>query len=166
MYQAVYDQLCVLQETYGAILSIAEEKQAVLRAKDDHEALLRLAQQEEALVGKAREAEMRRTALVQRIADEAGLPPEGLDIRAIARRAPAPLNRTLMEKGEELLRILRDLQAQNDLNRHVLEINLSYAAFMLDVFSGENSPSSIYGASGDEQNGGTGDIARLLDSEI
>ena len=61
--------------------------------------------------------------------------------------------------------LLRELQGQNQMNRQLLEMNLSFAAFMLDTLAWEQNPSSIYGASGGAMEEGL-ESRRILDSEV
>ena len=82
------------------------------------------------------------------------------------RTAPEGLGEAILEKGAHLQELLKRLRAQNEMNRQLLEINLSFAAFFMDMVSGQNAGiGSIYGASGNEAEAAL-QSARILDSEI
>lgn len=165
-YQAVYDGLCTLYGCYEELLRLAREKQGLLKAKDDPEALSAITQKESQLMDKAREAERARMDVIAGIEREAGLPAGSLNLESLSARAEASMGQALREKGGALSALLRELQAENETNRQILEINLSFAAFMLDLISSEQGPSSIYGATGGEAEEAGERISRLLDSEV
>jgi len=165
-YQAVYDGLCTLYGCYEELLGLAREKQAVLKAKDNPEALTAITQKESRIMESAREAERVRMDDIAAIEKEASLPAGSLDLETLAARAEAPMGRALREKGSALSALLRELQSENEINRQLLEVNLSFASFMLDLISSEQGPSSIYGATGGEAEDAGERISRLLDSEV
>lgn len=166
MYQTVYEQLCRLDELYGDLLQLAEQKQPVLQQNRDREALQTMTNREEALVSEAAETERRRIQAVEQIASALRMAPETLDIRRLSETAPEGLGEAILEKGAHLQELLKRLRAQNEMNRQLLEINLSFAAFFMDMVSGQNAGiGSIYGASGNEAEAAL-QSARILDSEI
>lgn len=165
MYQRICGQLRALKDIYGRLLALAEEKQPVLQANKNPEALRALTEREEALVAQAAQAERSRMAMVAELAQTWGVPPEGLTVTELARRAGGEAGAALLAEGQALVALLRELQGQNQMNRQLLEMNLSFAAFMLDTLAWEQNPSSIYGASGGAMEEGL-ESRRILDSEV
>lgn len=165
MYQKVFEQLEALEGVYGQLLGLAREKQPVLQANKDIDALRSLTQREEALMAQAAKLERLRMEAVGAIAQELGISVAGVTISELAGHAGPKEEGRLLEAAGGLTKTLRELQTQNDMNRQLLEMNLSFAAFVLDGAAREESLGSAYGASGapseSEQT-----TFRLLDSEI
>lgn len=165
MYQAVGEQLAALLAVYDQLLQLAREKEPVLQANNDLEALRSFTQREEALMTRAAQAERLRMEAVAKIAEEKGVAPQGLTVSTLAEQAAQPERETLLAAAGELAEVLRQLRAQNDMNRQLLQMNLSFAAFVLDSTARETSLGDTYGASGAPAEKAESGY-RFLDSEI
>lgn len=165
LYQAVGEQLAALLAVYGQLLQLAREKEPVLQANNDLEALRGFTEREEALMAQAAQAEKLRMEVVAKIAEGKGITPEGLTVSALAEQAAQPEREALLAAAGELTEVLRQLRAQNDMNRQLLQMNLSFAAFVLDSTARETSLGDTYGASGAPTEKSESDY-RFLDSEI
>ncbi|NCB30743.1 MAG: flagellar protein FlgN [Clostridia bacterium] len=147
-------------------MQLAKEKEPVLQANRDLEAIRSFNEREEALMAKATQAEQERTRALEGIAAQLGVSADSLTVSALAAYAAPPMRETLQKAARELAAKLQELRAQNNINRQLLEINLSFAAFLLDTMAREESLSSTYGASGGETEPSASGIYRFLDSEI
>lgn len=165
MFRTVCEQLEVLGEVYGQLLRLAEEKEPVLQANKDLEAIRRFTGQEERLMLRAARAERLRMEAVGGIAQELGVAPDSLTISVLAGHAGPSNGEALLKAAQALAEVIRRLQAQNEMNRQLLEMNMSFATFLLDSMAREESLSSMYAASGEEAKG-PAESSRLLDSEI
>lgn len=165
MYQAVGEQLAALLAVYGQLLQLAREKEPVLQANKDLEALRGFTEREEALMARAAQAERLRMEAVAKIAEGKGVAPEVLTASALAEHVTPPEREALLAVAGELAEVLRQLRAQNDMNRQLLQMNLSFAAFVLDSTARETSLGDTYGASGAPAEKADSGY-RFLDSEI
>ncbi|MEA4969077.1 MAG: flagellar protein FlgN [Candidatus Pelethousia sp.] len=165
MYQAVGEQLVALLAVYGQLLQLAREKEPVLQTNNDLEALRSLTEREEALMDQAAQVERLRMEAVAKIAEGKGIDPEVLTVSALAEQAAQPEREALLAAAGELTEVLRQLRMQNDMNRQLLQMNLSFAAFVLDSTARETSLGDTYGASGAPAEKAESGY-RLLDSEI
>ncbi len=165
MYQAVGEQLVALLAVYGQLLQLAREKEPVLQTNNDLEALRNFTEREEALMNQAAQVERLRMEAVAKIAGGKGIDPEVLTVSALAEQAAQPERGTLLAAAGELTEVLRQLRMQNDMNRQLLQMNLSFAAFVLDSTARETSLGDTYGASGAPAEKAESGY-RLLDSEI
>lgn len=150
MVQRIRGQLKELHEIYSELMELALEKQPVLQANKDYDAVRGFTERETALITRAVRVEWERMQAVKELAQSWGAEAESLTVYEIARRAGEPEGAALTAEARTLLDTLQRLQRQNRMNRQLIEMNLSFAAFMLDTLVREQSPSSIYGASGGE----------------
>lgn len=165
MYETVLAQLALLGDVYGRLLQLAREKEPVLQANRDISAIRSLTEREEALMAEATRAEQLRMEAVGHIAQELGLEERSLSVSELAAHAGPEEAGRLLEAARGLTDVLRQLQAQNDMNRQLLEMNLSFAAFVLDGVAREEPLGSAYGASGAPLESEPGSFG-LLDSEV
>lgn len=147
MYQALSEQLVALTEVYSQLLQLAREKQTVLQKNNDLAAVRSFTEREEALMARAGEIERLRMETAERIATSLGLTQE-LTVTSLIEKAEQPTKQALLIAAQELIEVLRQLQVQNSINRQLLELNLSFAAFVLDTAAREDRLGDIYGASG------------------
>ena len=165
LYGPVIEQLSLLGEIYGRLLQLAQEKEPVLQANKDLGAVRGFTEREEALMAEAVRAERLRMEAVGRIAQALGREAHSLNVSELAGYAQPEEASKLLEAAGELMGVLQKLRAQNDINRQLLEMNLSFAAFVLEGAAQEESLGSAYGASGAPVESEPGSF-RLLDSEI
>ncbi len=165
MYRTICKQLVVLREIYGQLLQLASEKESVLKANKDLKAIQGYTESEAILVAQAIQAERIRMEAVEQIAEKLGVGPDSLTISMLAKHATPLMGEALLNEADILTELLRRLQTQNDRNRQLLEMNLSFAAFMLDTMAREEKLGSIYCASGIEADNATQE-SRFLDNEI
>lgn len=166
LFQSVCASLAALTQIYEALLRLGEEKQALLAAKqDDYDALRRLTEQEETLARSANTKERERLNALSAVAQTMGVSPEALTIRSLCSTLSAPYAQRLQQAAAALQATIERLKEQNAMNRQLLELKLSYSAFMMDLVAQSQAPSSTYGATGLEESNDL-DTHRILNSEV
>lgn len=166
MYRVVLQKLRELTDKYGEILAVAEEKQLLLK-NNDAKALIALNEREGKLSKEVTELERERLMAVDAILKSEG-DRDALDITVseLAERCgDKKLSQMLLEQARALIAVITKLRETNAMNRELLEINLSFTAFMLESFSSGDGTSTVYGQNGYEQDyDGSG--PSLFDSKI
>lgn len=150
MYKQLLIKLNQLEKIYNSLLDSAIDKQAAI-VGNENDRLVELSKQEELLISDAKRVEQERMQIARGIARINGMSTDEPALSELAKSAGESDRQQLIEAARALLDTLTALKQQNALNKDLLEINLSYTTFMLDMLTRRESPSSIYGASGSEQ---------------
>lgn len=165
-YFNLHTLLQKLYEAYMALLKTAEAKQTILVDNGSYEALGDITAREEAESDVAVALERERMEVVKDIASLYKADAEGLTVSRIAELAGEPLGEMLRADARKLMQCLQALREQNAMNRQLIEMKLSYGAFMMDALAHQaEGPTNLYGANGQED-AYEGDIHRILDSEV
>lgn len=168
MYRVVLQKLRELTDKYGEILSVAEEKQLLLK-NNDAKALIALNERESALSKQVTELERERLVTVDAILKSEGggnaLEITVSDLAERCKSSDKQLSKQLLDQAAALIAVITKLRETNAMNRELLEINLSFTAFMLESFSSGEGTGTVYGHNGCEQDyDGSG--PSLFDSKI
>ncbi len=166
MYHVVLQKLRELTDKYGEILSVAEQKQLLLK-NNDAKALIALNEREGALSKEVTELERQRLMAVDAILKrEGGGDALDMTVSELAERCKdEQLSKLLLEQARALIAVISSLRETNAMNRELLEINLSFTAFMLESFSSGEGTGTVYGQNGYEQDY-DGPGPSLFDSKI
>lgn len=165
VFEKLLHALSTLRDIYEELLLIAREKQALLTKPDDLDALKRISERESQKAAQAQEAERVRIGVSEALSDQLGLSHD-LTLYELSGALVSSDKARLIAAAETLVESLRLLKEQNEINRQLIEIKMSYHAFILDAFAHQQEgPGNLYGISGQESVY-EGDISRLIDSEV
>ncbi|NJP37052.1 flagellar protein FlgN [Alkalicoccus luteus] len=150
LYTILQAQLSVHEE----LLTAAEEKTAAVQ-HNDTKALDDLVRQEAGLAARLSKLEAARRTLTAGLLRAQNLPPKQATLSDLAPLLTEDEKETFSAIRTKLIEVVDKLQAQNDLNRQLLEDSLRFVSVSLDTMK-PNRQFSSYSGSGreeEEQNG-------------
>ena len=130
-----------------ALLAKSREKKEAL-IHNDVAAIEAITAVEADLIQSMSEAEQERLAQTRRIAEKLGRSPESLTISAMIELMDGPEEAELIRLRDALGGILEEQQRLNELNRSLIETQLSYIDYMINATTAPETLNNSYTASG------------------
>ncbi len=133
-------------EIYVSLLQYAKNKKAAL-IKNDLDGLNMLIKLEDEAVNSLHAASARRESLFDRVAKETGY--EGkITFDYIVKDLSAQERGELDHLRSRYQEVVRELSALNELNQSLLQMQLQYTSFCMDILMQEKPVGGTYGSSG------------------
>lgn len=150
-------------ENYVGLLQYAKEKKAAL-INNDLDELDVLVKLENEIVNRLKTVAVQRESLFEAIANEDGF--AGIvDLEYVLQKLPAAERTTIEQLRDRYKSIIRDLSALNSLNQNLLQTQLQYTEFCIDILTKSSfSSNNMYGSTGFVNTENVA-IRRLIDQE-
>lgn len=137
------------KETYATILEQSTQKKEAL-VKNDVATLEKIVSVEQNLVRLVTDVEQERLAETRRIAADMGCPQEEMTIQYMIDHSEEPETSELIRLKKELGGILGEQMRLNDINTDLLQTQLNYISYMINVSTTPPTLSNVYTATGSE----------------
>lgn len=144
MMNALYESLEYLLQLHKTLLAVASEKKEIL-IKGDTDGLVRIMQQEQRLVKAIEAAESARINAFQSVLVERQYPISMETLEDLIKMTTSAEEKArLSGLRDELLRIVSELRAANELNQQLLEQSLSFVQMSFELMTEPPEDDYIY----------------------
>ncbi|MGO0063611.1 flagellar protein FlgN [Brevibacillus fluminis] len=150
----LYELLGNLRDLHAALLTLAVEKKEVLIAGNT-DGLVRIMQKEQKLVKAIEAVEAARIQCIEKLLSERSYPITVKTLDDLIKMTTSAEEKSqLTAHREELLRIVSELRAANDLNQQLLAQSLSFVEMSLDFITAPPEDDYIYHKPNGQLSGG------------
>lgn len=164
MIKQLIDVMGELQNVYESIYRVSLSKKDHIVANDIQK-VGETVKQEWELLGDASALDEKRAGIVKEIAQQHGVAEEGVSLHDICAWGTPEEDKRLHEISERMNALLNDQKKLNAENQSLINLHLEYMDYMINMFLVEPQVSSIYGNSGEVDEGGAGN-KRIIDSQV
>ncbi len=135
------------KKLYTDLYTLSDAKQKAIRAGDTV-SLNKIIKDESGLIASIVRADGNRAAVAGKIAAMINVSPAEITVTHIAEHADSRQKAQLNVLKKELTRLATAQEIINDINRKLIETNLDYVEYMINIVSGATTLTNNYGKTG------------------